>query len=110
MGHDHLEIPIELDDASWKERCNKRMEELKITKLSGQDSTGSQAGLLHKELVGKKKTMISELYKAVENENVDNFIEVLKQECMERKLPLSDIIINQVTATRGGNRSGQTRL
>ena len=50
----------------------------------------SQVGLLHKEIVGK--VMIYELYKAVEIGNVDNFVEVLKQQCIESKVPLIFLI------------------
>ena len=93
----YLKIPIE-DDASWKERHNKKMEELKNTQFSGQDAV-SDPGLLHKELVGEKTILISELYKAVDEKgNVDNFVDVLEQECRQRKLNLSDIF-EQVTET-----------
>ncbi|KAG5010992.1 hypothetical protein JHK82_019634 [Glycine max] len=67
------------------------MEELKNTQFSGQDAA-SDPGLLHKELVGEKTILISELYKAVDEKgNVDNFVDVLEQECRQRKLNLSDI-------------------
>ncbi|KHN41125.1 hypothetical protein glysoja_017169 [Glycine soja] len=90
MDPDHLKFPIE-DDASWKERRSKRMEELKNTQFSGQDAA-LDPGLLHKELVGEKTILISELYEAVDEKgNVDNFVDVLKQECRQRKLNLSDI-------------------
>ena len=93
----YLKIPIE-DDASWKERHTKKMEELKNTQFSGQDAA-SDPGLLHKELVGEKTILISELYKAVDEKgNVDNFVDVLEQECRQRKLNLSDIF-EQVTET-----------
>ena len=47
---------------------------------------------VHKELVGEKTILISELYKAVDEKgNVDNFVDVLEQECRQRKLNLSDI-------------------
>ncbi|RZC04302.1 hypothetical protein D0Y65_018763 [Glycine soja] len=74
------------------------MEELKNTQFSGQDAA-SDPGLLHKELVGEKTILISELYKAVDEKgNVDNFVDVLEQECRQRKLNLSDIF-EQVTET-----------
>lgn len=70
MNHDHLQIPIESDDSSWRQRCNRRMEELNNTQFSSQDAASSSHPvrlLLHKELVGK--VMVHELYKAVENGN-----------------------------------------
>ncbi|KAK7404980.1 hypothetical protein VNO78_06082 [Psophocarpus tetragonolobus] len=97
MDHGHLKTPMDSDEARRKERCSKRMEELKNTQFSSQDAA-SQQGLLHKELVGKKKVMISEVYKAVEKGDVDNFVDVLKQQCAQRKLPLSDIF-EHVTGT-----------
>jgi len=96
MDLDHLKIPID-DDPSWKERCNKRMEELKNTQFSSQDAA-SQQELLHKELVGEKIVLIPELYKAVEEGNVNKFLDVLEQECKQRKLNLS-VIFEQVTET-----------
>ncbi|KAH1221018.1 putative ankyrin repeat protein [Glycine max] len=56
------------------------MEDLKNMQFPSPDAA-SQVGLLHKEIVGK--VMIYELYKAVEIGNVDNFVEVLKQQCIE---------------------------
>ena len=72
---DHLQIPTEADDdASWKQKCNERMEELKNTQFPRGDAA-SQPGLLHKELAGAKELlMISEFYEAVENGNVDDSI------------------------------------
>ncbi|KAG4967707.1 hypothetical protein JHK87_033358 [Glycine soja] len=96
MDLDHLKIPID-DDPSWKERCNKRMEELNNTQFSSQDAA-SQQELLHKELVGEKIVLIPELYKAVEEGNVNKFLDVLEQECKQRKLNLS-VIFEQVTET-----------
>ncbi|KAG4982631.1 hypothetical protein JHK82_027489 [Glycine max] len=94
------------------------MEELKNTQFSGQDAV-SDPGLLHKELVGEKTILISELYKAIDEKgNMDNFVDVLEQECRQRKLNLSDIF-EQVTETghtllmwqqlRGEKRLGNVR-
>ncbi|KAG4967723.1 hypothetical protein JHK82_033431 [Glycine max] len=73
------------------------MEELKNTQFSSQEAAASSQPvrlLLHKELVGK--VMVRELYNAVEDGNVDNFVGVLNQQCRKRKLSLSDIFY-QVT-------------
>ncbi|KAL2328238.1 hypothetical protein Fmac_021665 [Flemingia macrophylla] len=90
MDRDHLQIAIDSNEASWKQRCSEKMRELKNRQFSSADPA-SQPGLMHKELVLHKNVMISELYKAVENENVDNFVDVLGQVCERRKLPLRDI-------------------
>ncbi|XP_027348199.1 protein ACCELERATED CELL DEATH 6 [Abrus precatorius] len=58
------------------------MEELKKLQFPGADEA-SQPKLLHKELVGEKKVMIFELYKALESGKVDNFVDVLKQLCVK---------------------------
>ncbi|KAK7404981.1 hypothetical protein VNO78_06084 [Psophocarpus tetragonolobus] len=76
-------------NAGWKERCNKMMEELK--KQFPCEDAASEARLVHKKLVGEKTAMSCELYKAVENGNVENLVDVLKQECKERKLGVCDI-------------------
>ncbi|KAL3017398.1 hypothetical protein AAZX31_06G275300 [Glycine max] len=51
--------------------------------------TASQVGLLHKEIVGK--AMIYKLYEAVKEGHGANFFLVLKQQCEENKLRLSDV-------------------
>ncbi|RDY03711.1 Protein ACCELERATED CELL DEATH 6, partial [Mucuna pruriens] len=89
-------------DLGHLEILSKRMEELKNLKFPSEDAA-PQPKLLHKELVGEKKFISSELYKAVENGKVDNLVDVLKQECTKRKQPLS-AVFDKVT------RSGDSLL
>ncbi|QCD87772.1 receptor-interacting serine/threonine-protein kinase 4 [Vigna unguiculata] len=94
MTRDHVQIPIDSDDASWKERCSRRMKELQKRQFQSDDAASQ---LLHKDLVGKKKVMVSELFNAVaENGNVDNFVDVLQRVCEGRKVPLNGVF-DQVT-------------
>ncbi|KAK7342267.1 hypothetical protein VNO80_25213 [Phaseolus coccineus] len=82
-------ISIDSDDASWKERCSRRMEELEKRQFQSEDAASE---LLHKDLVGKKKVMVSELFNAVDgNGNVDNFVDALQRVCEERKVGLSGV-------------------
>ncbi|KAG4390422.1 hypothetical protein GLYMA_06G294400v4 [Glycine max] len=91
----HVRIPIDPDDESWKERCSKRMKELENRQFPSQNAA-SQPELVHKELVGKRKVMTSELYEAVEKGDVENFVDALQRTCDERRTPLH-AIFDQVT-------------
>ncbi|CAJ1978942.1 unnamed protein product [Sphenostylis stenocarpa] len=89
IHRDHVQIPIDSDDASWKERCSRRMKELEKRQFQSQDAASE---LLHKDLVGRKKVMVSELLNAVvENGNVDNFVDELERVCEGRKVPLKGV-------------------
>ena len=76
----HVRIPIDPDDESWKERCSKRMKELENRQFPSQNAA-SQPQLLHKELVRKRKVMISELYQAVEKGDMDNLVDAMQRVC-----------------------------
>jgi len=57
---------------------------LQCRQFSGQHAA-SDPGLLHKDLVGEKTILISDLYTIVDEKgNVDNFFDVLEQECKQR--------------------------
>ncbi|KAL2326970.1 hypothetical protein Fmac_020397 [Flemingia macrophylla] len=96
MDGGHLQIPIDANDAGWKQRCCDKIRELKNAQFPGADAA-SQLGLMHQELVMHRNVMISELYKAVENGNVDSFVHVLRQVWEQRELPLRDIFDETVT-------------
>ncbi|KAL2326971.1 hypothetical protein Fmac_020398 [Flemingia macrophylla] len=97
MDPRHLEIPIDANDAGWKQRCCDKIRELKNAQFPGADAASQQLGLMHQELVMHRNVMISELYKAVENGNVDSFVHVLRQVWEQRELPLRDIFDETVT-------------
>ena len=44
-------------------------------------NAASQPQLLHKELVRKRKVMISELYQAVEKGDMDNLVDAMQRVC-----------------------------
>ena len=60
--------------------AGKRMKELENRQFPSQNAA-SQPQLLHKELVRKRKVMISELYQAVEKGDMDNLVDAMQRVC-----------------------------
>lgn len=67
----YLQISVEAKDQDWKQRCNEMMENLK--QFPGQDSSSQT------ELVKEKQIINFEMYEAVDNGDVDKFIDVLEK-------------------------------
>ena len=87
---EHVQLHIEAEAANWRQKYDERMERLKTRQFPIQDSA-SQQGMLQQELSGEEEIMNFELYKAVENGNVDRFVDMLEQVSAENKLSLSAI-------------------
>ncbi|CAL0333867.1 unnamed protein product [Lupinus luteus] len=85
---DHLQIAVGTNDQVWKERCKERIEKLKEFYV---EDAPSQFGL-----VKDKEIMNIELYEAVENGDVDRFVEILEQVSTRKGQSLSTIF-DQVT-------------
>ncbi|KAJ7981455.1 Protein ACCELERATED CELL DEATH 6 [Quillaja saponaria] len=85
---DHLNIPIDTSNGSWRERCNQRIQNLKANDHSSipNSSVERQAN----------KHMIPELYDAIKEGDVDHFVDALERVLQEKKLHLI-AISDQVT-------------
>ncbi|KAK7257445.1 hypothetical protein RIF29_31434 [Crotalaria pallida] len=93
---DHLQSPAESNDQEWKQRCNERMEKLKIARFPTQDASSQQEEQEQEKLREEKHIMNFELYEAVENGNEDRFVDVLEQVFADTELTLF-AIFDQVT-------------
>ncbi|KAI4332971.1 hypothetical protein L6164_017835 [Bauhinia variegata] len=90
---DHVQISMEGNDSSWRERCHQRMNTLKAKQFNPKDS--SQKKLFEGEHLPGENFMHLELYHAFKSGNPDKFIEVLEQVSEEKCLPLT-VIFDQV--------------
>ncbi|KAJ7981454.1 Ankyrin repeat-containing protein [Quillaja saponaria] len=85
---DNLNIPMDISNGSWRERCKQRIQNLKANDRSSipNSSVERQAN----------KHMIPELYDAIKEGDVDHFVDSLERVLQEKKLHLI-AISDQVT-------------
>ncbi|KAJ7981451.1 Ankyrin repeat-containing protein family [Quillaja saponaria] len=80
---DHLNIPIDMSNGSWRERCNQRIHNLKANDNSSiPNSSGERQANKH---------MIPELYDATKEGDVDHFVDALERVSHEKKLSMTAI-------------------
>ncbi|XP_052114938.1 protein ACCELERATED CELL DEATH 6 isoform X2 [Arachis duranensis] len=89
---------MEVEVVDWRQNCHERLEILKNKQFPiFQDVSASQDGMTLQQRLPEEVNILSfELYKAIENENADMFIDELEKVSARKKLPLSDIF-EQVT-------------
>ncbi|MED6218504.1 hypothetical protein PIB30_027159 [Stylosanthes scabra] len=92
------QLLMEVEEVDWRNKCHERLEMLKIKQFPiAQDGSAPQDGMAFQQKLAIHENFLSfNLYKAIENGNIDKFIDELENASAKKNLPLSHIL-EQVT-------------